>query len=429
MRVTTFPGTLLGVKPSWRRAALAVLIAAAAALGYGPGVAHAADWCGTVSTVDRPAVLAGNPIRVVYALPADGSDRSAELAPQISADVDEIDAWWRLSDPTRTLRFDVAAFPCGVQADITAKRMQGSSAELAARGPLLNQILGELEDSGSEKYLVFYDGPVADPRLCGQGSGSPHGGGAAIVYLAACTSIDSAAVAAHEVLHMLGALSGSTRGCPDNPAHVCDSTADILYPFAQGGPLSSHLLDLNRDDYYGHGAAWFDVRSSAWLRYLDAQVALSVAVDGPGTLTSDAPGVLCTSACRSEWNAGSTVVLRAEPASRHRFVRWTGACTGTLDSCDTTLDAAAEVRAFFAPATFRLAVSVGGRGRVTGPGGLSCSNRCTRAAVSHRSLALRARPAKGWRLRGWSGACRGSKPVCRLPMTRASAARAVFVRR
>ncbi len=418
------------MRRTWRRAALAVLCVAAATLGFGPGVAHAADWCGTVSTVDRPFVLAGNPVRVVYATPADGADRSAELAAQISADIDEIDAWWRLNDPTRVPRFDVAAFPCGLQADVIAKRLQGTGADLISRGSLLGQIFGQL-DSGSEKYLVYYDGPVENPRLCGQGAGSPEGGGAAVVFLAACTSVDPATTATHELLHMLGALSGASapQACPDSRGHVCDSTGDVLYPFAQSTPLSSLVLDLNRDDYYGHGASWFDVRSSAWLRHLDAQVPLSVLVTGPGSIASDVPGVACATTCQSEWNAGSSVVLRARPAQRHRFVRWGGACTGTFDSCDTRLDAATQVTAFFAPATFRLALSVAGRGRVSGPGGLACTNRCARAVVSHRSLVLRATPTRGWRLKGWSGGCRGAKPTCRLPMTAASSARASFVRK
>ncbi len=417
------------MQPSWRRAALAVLFAAVASLGVGPGVAHAADWCGTVSNVDRPALLGGNPVRVVSAFPSDGADRSAELAPQISGDVDQIDAWWRGHDSTRTVRFDVAAFACGAQADIGVRRLQVTGAEVQARGSLLNQLFAEL-DASSDKYLVYYDGPVADPNLCGQAVGTPDGGGLAIVNLGACTSIDSASVAAHELLHMLGALSGAStsRACPESPAHVCDSTTDILYPYAQVAPLSAHVLDVNRDDYYGHGQTWFDLRTSTWLTHLDAQTALSVAVNGPGTVQSDEPGVACMTACRSDWNNGSTVVLRAEAAPRHRFVRWGGACSGTVLVCDTRLDAPSEVTAFFAPATFRLAVAVAGRGQVTGPDRLACSKRCARGVVSHQRIALRARAAKGWRLKGWSGGCRGRQPVCRLPMTSAAAVRATFVR-
>lgn len=128
-------------------------------------------------------------------------------------------------------------------------------------------------------------------------------GGIAVIYLGACTSVSSASTAAHELLHTFGALAGAAapNACAESGAHVCDSSGDILYPFAQPAPLASFVLDLNRDDYYGHGRSWFDVRDSAWLRHLDAQVPLSLVLRGRGTVTSDAPGVGCAVSCRSEW--------------------------------------------------------------------------------------------------------------------------------
>ena len=397
-------------------------------------MAQAAEWCGTVGTADRAPVLAGNPVRVLYAIPADGADRSAELAPRISADVDEIATWWQRNDAGRTPRFDVAPFGCGLQVDLTLERLTATAAELLARDSRWDRVYDDLDRSGFDdtftKYLVYYDGPVDDPRLCGQGGGFPRGGGIAVIYLQACTSVSSASTAAHELLHTFGALDGATppNGCPDDASHVCDSTGDVLYPFAQPAPLSSFVLDLNRDDYYGHGGAWFDVRESAWLRHLDAQLPLSVLLRGRGTVKSDAPGVRCAASCRTEWNAGSAVVLSAEPAAGQRFVRWSGACAfAAAATCATTLDAARVVTALFAPARFRLALSVKGRGRIAG--GASCARiRCVRQVTSHRVLTLRARPAQGWRLRAWTGGCRGAKVGCRLPMKKASSVRATFVR-
>ena len=420
-----------------RRPALAVAAAAAAALALAalPGAARAAEWCGTVGTADRAPVLAGNPVRVLYAIPADGVDRSAEMAARISADVDEIDAWWRLNDPGRTPRFDVARFACGVQVDLTLQRLAATAADLLAGATRWPRVRDELDRAGLDstytKYLVYYDGPVEDPRLCGQGGGGPDVGGIAVIHLGACPSVSSASTAAHELLHTFGALAGAAapNACAESRGHVCDSSGDILYRFAQAAPLASFVLDLNRDDYYGHGRGWFDVRDSAWLRHLDAQVPLSLVLRGRGTVTSDAPGVGCAVSCRSEWNAGSLVTLRAEPARGQRLVRWTGACASASDSCALTLDAAIEVTAFFAPARFPLALSVRGRGRIAGAGIACAVVRCARAAPSYRLVTLRATPAQGWRLRGWSGGCRGARPTCRLPMTKAASVRATFVRR
>ena len=415
------------------RTALAVLAAAVAA-GAAPGVASAAAWCGTASEQDRAPVLAGHPVRVVYALPADGTDRSAELAPRIWADVEQIDAWWRASDATRTPRFDLFPFPCGAQVDLTLTRLASRGDDIRVAPSRWDRIWDDLDDAGFDsdatKYLVYYDGPTDDRRVCGQGGGFADGGGVAIVYVQACERVSTASTAAHELLHALGALSGASapNSCPDSRAHVCDAPRDVLYSFAQDGELASFSLDLNRDDYYAHGQSWFDVRDSMWLRHLDAQVPLSLTVVGRGTVASDVPGLTCAATCRTEWNAGTLVVLTPQPAPGQRFVRWTGKCRAELRACAPALDSATALTAVFAPARFALTVGVAGRGRVSGAGAACTSPRCARSVVSHRALVLRATPAPGWRLAGWSGTCRGAKSTCRVPMTEASTVRARFVR-
>ncbi|MBA3347711.1 MAG: hypothetical protein H0T13_04040, partial [Actinobacteria bacterium] len=224
------------------RAAVAVLAAAAAVLAgpgwAGPETAFAAEWCGSVSEQDRPTTLAGHPVRVVYAIPADGADRSGERAPRISADIDEIDAWWRANDASRTPRFDVFPFACGPQVDLTLLRLRATTAEFAPSDGRWERILGELDRSGFDgehtKYVVYYDAPVDDPRLCGQGGGFTDRGGAAVVYLHACLTVNTASTVTHELLHTLGALAGASapNSCPDSRSHVCDSSGDILYTFA-----------------------------------------------------------------------------------------------------------------------------------------------------------------------------------------------------
>nr|MBA3348432.1 hypothetical protein [Actinomycetota bacterium] len=198
---------------------------------------------------------------------------------------------------------------------------------------------------------------------------------------------------------------------------------------AQSGPFASLVLDLNRDDYYGHAQRWFDVRNSAWLRWLDAQAALSLVVRGAGSVTSDVPGVACTASCRTEWNEGTPLVLTAKAAVGQRFVRWAGACAAETHECATTVTDSTSLTAFFAPARFQLAVAVAGRGRINGAGAPCALVRCVRSVTSHRALTLRATPAPGWLLRGWSGACRDAKLTCRVPMTQAASVRARFVRR
>ena len=219
---------------------------------------RAAPWCGTVAPADRPQAVAGSFVHVVYAFPSEGADRSAQLAPQISADVDEIDAWWRGQDPTRVPRFDVVPFSCGLQADVSAVRLPQTSAQLAPIGGRAAQVAASLAamrlGSPFGKYLVYYDGPSNDPTVCGQSGLAPFSGPTyAFVYLASCAGVPSAAVAAHELIHALGALPpGAPHPCRNDAGHPCDSMQDILYPFASGQPLLAQLLDVGRDDYYGH---------------------------------------------------------------------------------------------------------------------------------------------------------------------------------
>jgi len=250
-----------------------------------------------------------------------------------------------------------------------------------------------------------------------------------MVYLGACTDIPTAIIAAHELIHAFGALpDGAPHACPDTRGHPCDSEADVLYPFAMPGTtLASLILDVGRDDYYGHAGSWPDLQDSPWLRLVSQQIRLTLAIAGRGSVESDVPGVDCTASCGTDWDAGSMLALEPLAASGQRFVRWSGACTGS-DRCEVKLDAARSVAALFAPDRFGLVVTVAGKGKVTGAGAACAASRCVRTARSYTPLRLRATPVKGWRLAGWSGACTGRAATCTVPMTKAVAVRARFVR-
>ncbi len=405
--------------------AFACAVATAAALGVITENAAAASWCGTTTTQDRPPGLTGATIHVVYAYPEGAPDRSAELAPRMSSDVDEIDAWWRGQDAAREPRFDRTSFACGLQADVVVQRVRTGD------GGIANHILASMPVTGSQlydRYLIYYDGQGDEPDICGEGGPSRSGLTVAIVYLASCTDVPNAAVAAHEILHALGALpAGAPHACPDTPGHPCDSTLDVLYPYASGAPLASLVLDVGRDDYYGHSGSWPDVQDSPWLRLVAQQLRLSLAIAGQGSVASDVPGVDCATSCATDWDAGSLVELLAHPRGGQRFVRWTGACSGTA-RCALTLDAAKSVTALFAPEQFGIVVSVVGKGRVAGVGASCAVSRCARSGRSYTPVRLRATPAAGWRLAGWSGACAGRSATCTVPMTKASVVRARFVR-
>jgi hypothetical protein len=411
---------------------LLAVVSGAFALWAAP--AEAATWCGTPSAADRePQVVAGHNIHAVYAIASDGPDNTPTVAQALQTDAEAIDAWWRAQDATRSPRFDMFQFPCGPQLDLTVLRLSRTTAQLRAHDGRFESIWNAVVNAGFDtrfvKYLIYYDGPV-DLDICGEASGSDDGAGIAIVYTVACAGAPLQTTAAHELIHSFGALtrSGPPHTCGDSASHPCDSEQDILFPRATPNELSWYMLDVGHDDYYGHSGGWLDVQDSPWLRRLDGQARLTLQLSGGGTIESDIPGPACSATCAIDWNPGTVLGLTATAAPGQRFVRWGGGCSGTTP-CTLRIERAATVTALFAPATFRLSVARVGRGTVRSSGGeIVCPGRCASAATSHAPLRLRAVPAKGWRFARWSGGCGGTRSTCTLPMTKASTARATFVR-
>ena len=394
-----------------------------------------ATWCGAAAQADRvPNVVAGNPIHWVYVIPSDGPDNLAGLASVMQSDAEQIDVWWKGQDPARTPRNDVATFPCGAQLDITTLRTPQSSAQLSPLGGRFSGIVDALGDAGLDssftKYVVYYDGPTDDTNVCGPGGSDSSGLGVAVVYHRSCAGVSTAAVAVHEVVHTLGAVSRQApHECEgESSGHTCDDQRDLMYPSIGGEPLSAKILDFGRDDYYGHAGGWTDTQDSAWLVRLDSQAPLALTVSGPGSVSADVPGLLCAASCTTTWNAGQRLALRATPNAGTRLVRWSGACSGSA-GCNVSVAPGTTVSAVFGPASFRLSVAVAGKGAVrSARAGITCRPRCSAAFPSFSPVRLTATPAKGWKLRSWSGACRGTKRTCTVPMSAAASARATFVR-
>jgi hypothetical protein len=201
-----------------------------------------------------------------------------------------------------------------------------------------------------------------------------------------------------------------------------------MYPFLDDAPLEAKLLDPGRDDYYSHSSTFGDAQDSAWLIHLDRQAQLPVNVSGPGAVVADVPGLRCEASCTTTWNAGTRLTLTGAPRPGNKLARWSGSCTGAR-GCAVTVGQGATVNALFAPVAFRLTIGVSGRGTVrSSRSGITCRPKCSASMPSYLPLQLTASPAKGWRFRSWTGACRGRNRVCRVPMTAATSARAVFVR-
>ena len=408
---------------------LAALVVAGSALWLAPG-ALAAGWCGTGEVgVDRPDITTGQQVHPVVVVPADGADNFPAVASKLADDLASMTAWWTGQDPTRRPRFDQALFPAGTCLDISFVRLPDAAASLRDANSSFARVARDLQSAGFsssyKKYVVYYDGPSVQTNVCGTGAGDFNGGpGFAIVWLAGCPGVPADQVGTHEFIHSLGALpAGAPHACPDQAGHPCDAQfVDILSPFTDGRPLLEQVLDVNRDDYYGHSGTWNDLQDSVWLSHLDTpQVPLSVAMLGRGSVSSDLPGLDCNVACTTQWDQGTSVTLAATPGTGSRFVRWTGACRGNV-GCNLLLTAAQSVTAVFGPLTIPVRVTTVGRGTVR------CTPVCTKAFPAGDPVVMRAVPAKGWKFAGWSGGCKGGRLVCRPATESALSVRATFRR-
>jgi len=413
---------------------------AAGALWGAPG-AFAAGWCGSgESAVDRPDVTTGAQIHAIWVVPADSPDTFATGAAKMADDLASISTWWVGQDPTRTPRIDNASFPAGTCADISFVRLAEPASALTGASNAFNSIENDLESTGFgnlfKKYLVYYDGPLVETDICGSGVGQLDSGPSfAIVWLAGCPDVPTDGIAAHELLHAMGALpTGAPNACTaaNNPVgafadagHPCDSNTDVLYPEAAPGvPLSQLVLDYNHDDYYSHSGAWGDLQDSDWLHLIAAPlVPLVLKIAGAGVVTSVVPGVVCSTSCTTQWDGGSETPLLAQAARGKRFVGWAGKCTGRGD-CNVTLGGAVSVTATFGPV--RVPVALG----KTGQGSVTCTPKCGKTFAGGAPVTLRAVPAKGWKFASWTGDCANVRiATCRPKTDFHIRARAVFRKR
>jgi Divergent InlB B-repeat domain/Fibronectin type III domain len=112
--------------------------------------------------------------------------------------------------------------------------------------------------------------------------------------------------------------------------------------------------------------------------------------------------------------------VASSPTGTSDTATWTG--TGPASTTAFTPPAAAAPRVSASAKTFKLTVSVHGKGSVT-----RTPSKVTYPSGTH--VTLTARPANGWRFGHWAGSCTGSKPSCHVTTNGAKLATAVFVAR
>jgi len=234
--------------------------------------------------VDRPDDLAGPQVHLVYAVASNGADRSFDTDGSIARSILLVQNWLAGQTGGQRLRLDTY----GGQPDVTFVRLAKTDEYIASFGPNVREMVERgLSDAGhlqpNKIYLVYYDG--TSTYACGGASYPPTLiGQAQVIYLRGlpdaqtpCGStntlgaLGATAPAYFDIamLHEFGHGLGLVPACAPHRhlvAHSSDGANDLMWTGDQPWDVANVVLDVNHDDYYGHGRTDCpDMANSAFL--------------------------------------------------------------------------------------------------------------------------------------------------------------------
>jgi hypothetical protein len=158
-------------------------------------------------------------------------------------------------------------------------------------------------------------------------------------------------------------------------------------------------------------------------------LSISKSGTGSGPVTSTPAGITCGSTCNANFAQGTSVTLTATPNTGSLFTGWSGACSGTANNCNVTIDAAKAVTATYqAIRTLTVTKSGSGAGSVnSSPGGINCGSTCTAGYPHGTSVTLTAITDDPFTtFAGWSGACSGTASTCVVSLSQPRSVGATF---
>ena len=147
---------------------------------------------------------------------------------------------------------------------------------------------------------------------------------------------------------------------------------------------------------------------------------------GAGTVTSQPAGIDCGSTCTATYAEDTMVTLTATPATDSTFNSWSGACSGTVNTCTVRMDYGKNVVAVF-NAYLPLTVTRSGTGTGTvtsSPSGINCGATCTYTYPEYTWVTLSAIPDSNSTFTNWSGDCTGTS--CQVQMNAAKTVNGVY---
>jgi hypothetical protein len=179
---------------------------------------------------------------------------------------------------------------------------------------------------------------------------------------------------------------------------------------------SSNCTNIALGELYGRLDVAYNAAGglSQYLNPAIPSLALTISKSGTGagTVTSSPGGVTCGTTCSGMFTQDSTVVLTAAATPGSLFAGWSGACSGTINTCSVTMSTAKSATATFnlAPPVALTVSRIGaGTGSITStPAGISCGSTCSTTFPAASLVTLTATPSGLSSFAGWSGACSGT---------------------
>lgn len=222
---------------------------------------------------DRPDDATGYMVRAFYVLPSDGKDERHDVEGRIAKSIEIWNDWLAGQTGGKRLRLDT----CDGKLDIGFKRLSKTDAQIKASGPYVREAIEkELAPRGKKIVAAYYGG--GSTYSCGGGAwppelvghvgalylhGTPEGPYPCDVHTLARVDDGYFEFAMlHEIFHTLGAAATCAPHQLER-GHVSEDPRDLMYR----GPefWKPSILDLNRDDYYGHSnAGCLDVAKSVF---------------------------------------------------------------------------------------------------------------------------------------------------------------------
>jgi hypothetical protein len=240
------------------------------------------------SLIDRPDVVEGSKLHVIYFAPSDAHDNQLDTNGVLEGSVGSMQTFLQ-ADIGRGLRFDTYVDRGTSKLDISFVRGELTTQEYAETDHpdgAFGAVTDELEHRGwtagaaVKRYLVYYEGPAESSGICGTAYVNIAGGFAqwSVVWLGAsqaCGARDfgtpetgggmNEAIALHENFHNEGMVPlEAIHQCHAFTFHLCTAAGagavvdaldpeniDLMFPFVTF-PLRDKVVDRGRDDYYDH---------------------------------------------------------------------------------------------------------------------------------------------------------------------------------